>query len=68
MSAAGIAEWWTFPDSTVLCNVVDSIEKCKKSLQKFLLAMPHEAQPLKLPKHVLEHKVIWFTQDSFPML
>ena len=42
MSAAGIAEWWTFPDS-VLCNVVDSIEKCKKSLQKFLPAMPHEA-------------------------
>ena len=50
------------------CHVVDSIEKCKKSLQKFLLAMLHEAQPLKLPKHVHEHKVIWFTQDSFPML
>ena len=34
MSAAGIAEWWTFPDSTVLCNVVDSIEKCKKKSAK----------------------------------
>ena len=35
MSAAGIAEWWTFPDSMILCNVVDSIEKCKKVCKIF---------------------------------